>query len=80
MIVDLILRSDLVGFSLLSASYYYNRKGAVCCVYLVYNQYSYGELSIYVLFILSQDIPAYVHLVLLYFDLQEICHFIMFYL
>ena len=49
-------------------------------VYLVYNQYSYGELSIYVSFNLSQDTPTEVHLLLLYFGLQDICQYIMFYL
>ena len=34
----------------------------------------------FVLFILSQDTPAEVHLLLLYFDLQEIRYFIIFYL
>ena len=32
-IVDNILRSALVGFSLLRARYYYNSKGLVCYVY-----------------------------------------------
>ena len=61
-IVDLISRSALVGLSLLRASHYYNRKGIVCYIYLVYNTYSYGELSIYVLLILSGDTPSEVHL------------------
>ena len=34
-IADLILRSALVCFSLLHASYYYNLTGFVCYVYLV---------------------------------------------
>ena len=57
-IFDLILRSALVGFSLLCASDYYDIKGRVCYVLFFYNQYSYGELSILVLFLLSQDTPA----------------------
>ena len=60
-IVDFISIIVLVGFILLHASYYYNRKGPVFYVYLVYNQYIYVELSIYVLFILSQDTPAEVN-------------------
>ena len=59
----------MVGFSLLHASYYYDRKGTVCYVLTLYNQYIYGELSILLLFILSRDTPAWVHLLLFYFDL-----------
>ena len=80
MIVDLISKCTLVGFILLCDIYYYSLKGLVCYVYLVYNPYTYDELSIYVLCILSQDTPADNNLLLLYFDLQEIGHFIMFYL
>ena len=69
-IVDLISRSALVGFIMLRASYYYKKKGILCYVYSVYNIYSYGELSIYVSFILSQDRPYEVDVLLLYFDLQ----------
>ena len=65
---------------MLSPIYYYNRKGIVFYVLSFYNQYSHVELSIFVLFILPQDTPAEVNLLLLYSDLQEICHFIMFYL
>ena len=36
-IVDLILRSDLVGLFLLCVIYYYNMTGIVCYVYSVYN-------------------------------------------
>ena len=39
-------------------------------VYVVYNPYSYSELSTFVLFILSQDKPAEVHLLILYFNLH----------
>ena len=77
-IVDMILRSDLVGFSLLHASDYCNRKGSVYYVLTFYNKYIYDELSILLLFILSQDTPAYVCFLILYFDLCEIPHFIMF--
>ena len=75
---DLILRSALLGFSLLRTSYYYEIKGLVCYVYSVYNTYSYGELSVYVSLILSQDTPAEVHFLLMYLNLQQICHFISF--
>ena len=34
-IIDIILRSSLVGFSLLRARYYYNRKGPICYVFTV---------------------------------------------
>ena len=72
MIVDIIPRSALVGFSLLRARGYYYKKGAVCYVLTFYSQYSYGELSILFLFILSRDKLAYVHLMLLYFYIQQI--------
>ena len=48
----------MVGFSLLCASYYYNLKGLVCYVCLVYNIYSYDELSIYVFFMLLRYTPT----------------------
>ena len=80
MIVDIISRSALVGFSLLHDRDNYDRKGLVCYVLSVYNQYIYGELSIFVLFILSRDTPFEVHLLLLYFDLRHKQYFIMFYL
>ena len=70
MIFDLILRIALVGFSLLRASYYYNLTGILYYVYSVYNPYGYGELSIYVFFMLSRDTPAYAYLLILYFDLK----------
>ena len=41
-IVYLILRSALVGFSLLRPNNYYDRKELVCYVLLLYNQYIYG--------------------------------------
>ena len=66
----------LVGFSLLCVIYYYNRKVLVCYVYSFYNPCSYGELSLYVFFMLSLDTPAEVYKLILYFDLQEIHHFI----
>ena len=65
MIVDLVLRSALVGFSLLCAIYHYDRKGIVGYVYLVYNPYRYGELSLYVLFVLSLDTLAVVYKLLM---------------
>ena len=43
-----------------------------------FNLLSYGELSIYVCFMLSRDTPAGVYNLLLYFDLHRIRHFIMF--
>ena len=52
----------------------------MCYVLFMYNQYSYGCLSIFVLFILLQDTPAEVHLLILYFDIQQIRHFNTFYL
>ena len=58
MIVDLILIRDLVGFSLLRASYYYNLTEKVRYVYSVYNPYSSGELSISVFFMLLRDASA----------------------
>ena len=75
MIVDLISRINLVGLSLLYARYWYNRKGLVCYVYLVYNAYSYSEFSMYVTFNFSQDRPAEVHLLLLYFDVLYISYY-----
>ena len=48
-IVDIILRSALVRFSLVRASYLYNLTRQVCFVYSFFNLQSYGELSIYVL-------------------------------
>ena len=69
-IVDLILRSAVVWFSLLRSSYYYNLVGIVCYISLVYNLLIYDGLSIYVCFKLSQDTPADVYLQLLYFGVQ----------
>ena len=74
-IFDLLQRSALVGFHLLRAIYYYNRNDMVCYAYTFYNPYSYGELSTFVLSILSRDKPADVYLLILYFDLQGIHHF-----
>ena len=51
------------------------QEGYVCCVLTLYNQNSYSELSILSLFILSQDALAYVHLLIFYFDLLQICYF-----
>ena len=70
----------MVGFGIVRDSYYYNRKGIACYVYLIYNSYSYGELSINVFFMLSWDAPAEVHVLILYYDLQEIHYFIIIYL
>ena len=36
-VVDIILRSDQVGFSILRAIYYYSLTGLGCYVYSVYN-------------------------------------------
>ena len=80
MIVDIISRSALVGFSLLRASYYYNYTGIVCYIYSVYILNSYGDLLINVFYMLSQYISAEVYKLLMYFDLQEICYFFVFYL
>ena len=60
----------MVGFSLLCDSYYYIKKGLVSYVLSFYNEYSYGKLSICVLFILLLDARTQVHLLLLHFDLQ----------
>ena len=76
-IIDLILRSSLVGFSLLRASYYYNLTGLVCYVYSVYNLWGYSELSIHVCFKLLQDTPDYFYLLLLCFYLEQTRHLIM---
>ena len=51
-------RGTKVGFILLCASDYYDRKGPVCYVLTFYNQYIYSELSILILFILPRDTPA----------------------
>ena len=64
-IVDITFIRSLAGFSLLRSMDYYYRKGPVCYILMFYSQYSYCELSILFLFILSQDTPAYVHLLLL---------------
>ena len=56
--------------------YYYNFIEIVSYVYLVYNLRSYSELSVYVFFVLSRDTLAYVYLLIFYFDLQQIRHFI----
>ena len=80
MIVDLIFRNVLVRFSLLRAIYHYILKGIVRYIYSVYNPYTYGGVSINVLLMLLQDTPADVNFILLYFYLQEIRHFIVFYL
>ena len=44
----------------------------MCYVYLVYNTYSYGVLSIYVFFMLLQYVPTEVYKLLLYLYIQEI--------
>ena len=80
MIDDLIPRSALVGLIMLRASDDFYRKGPVCYIITFYNEYSYSELSILFLFILSQYKPAVVHLMLLYFYLRGIIYSIMFYL
>ena len=79
LIIGLISRSFLVGFSMLSTRKYYYRKGPVCCILKFYSNYCYGELSILFLLILSRDTPAYVHFLLLQIDLQQFCYFMMFY-
>ena len=58
LIIDLILRSALVVFSLLRACNYHDNKGTFCNLMLLYSHYRYGELSIFLLFILSQDASA----------------------
>ena len=72
--VDIISRRALVVFSLLCPRNYYGRKGTVCYVLTVYIQSSYGELSIVFLFNLLLDKPACVHLMLWYFNLQQILY------
>ena len=46
---------------------------------MFYSNYCYGELSILFLFVLLQDTPEWVHLLLLYIDTRQIFNFIMFY-
>ena len=50
-------------------------KGPDCYILTFYNQYCYNELSILFLFILSQDKPAWVNLILFYIDLRKYCYF-----
>ena len=59
-IVDIFFRSVMVKFSLLRASDYCKMKGPVGYILTLYNQYSYGELSILLLFILSPYTPSLV--------------------
>ena len=54
--------------------------GRVKCVNSYCSTINIAELSILLLFVLSQDTNAEVSLLLLYFDLQGIRHFIIFYL
>ena len=77
MIIDLISRSALVGFSLLRVRYYYNSTDILYYVYFDYSLQPYDELSIYVCFKFLRDTPADIHFQLLYYDLQQIRHFIM---
>ena len=56
---------------MLRASDHYNRKGLVFYILLFYNQYVYGDLSIFLFFVLLRFTPAEVHLLILYFYL---CH------
>ena len=48
---------------------------ANCYLLLFYSQYSYGKLSIFLLFLLLQDAPEEVHFLLFYFDLQKSSYF-----
>ena len=75
-----MLKRALVGFSLIHARNDFYRKGPVSYVLTFHNEYSYGELSILFLFVLLQDKPAVVYVLLLYFDLRETSYSIMFYL
>ena len=63
MIINIFLRSDLVGLSLLSDNYYHKSKGLVCYVISFYNQYSYGRLSLFPNLLLFLDTPDDVFLV-----------------
>ena len=71
-------RSDLVGLIMLRASNDFYSKGPVSYVLNFYNKYSYGEVSTLFLFILLQDKPSGVHLLLLNFNLSQMRDFIMF--
>ena len=75
LIVDIILRSSLLDFSLLRAINYHCNKGPICYVLPLYIQFCYGELSIFFLVLLSQDTPAYTYLMILFIDLQIYCYF-----
>ena len=55
-------------------------KGPVCYISTVYNLYRYRDLSKLFLFILPQDTPDDIHLLLVYFNLEPFFYFIMFYL
>ena len=43
LIVDIISRRTLLGFSLLRARNYYNKNGPVCYIWTLYSHYWYGE-------------------------------------
>ena len=47
----------------------------MCYVLTILSPYSYGDLSILFFYILLQDTSAWVHLLLLYFDLLQISYF-----
>ena len=70
----------MAGFSLLRASDEYCRKEPVCYDLTFYIEYRYGELSIFLPFILSQYTPAWVDLLILYIDTEQICycHYVLF--
>ena len=65
---------------MLRANDYYVGEGLVCYFLWFYNQYSYGELSMFVLFILSLDTLIVIIFLLLYLDLRHKFYFSMFYL
>ena len=50
-IIDLNLKSALVGSSLLCDSDWYYSKGPACYVLIIYSQYCYSELLIMFLFV-----------------------------
>ena len=55
----------MVQFSLLRVIFYYNLTDQVWYVYSIYNLHSYGELSIYVFFMLLRDTPTGIYMLIL---------------
>ena len=76
LIIDIILISALILCTLLCTGNYHYNKGPICYVLTLYSHYCYGALSILFVFILSQDTPTQVHLLLRYIDIQQLCYYI----